>query len=154
MFALAKPWGSVVFYQKDMAGRSEIQVDLAVKRRPGSPTWDQGTLFSSADPLHLGETYWASGPRRQQERSMKKRIAMAALIGATVGAVWVMVLGAGHSPNSSLASGWNAIMWASCPSVAAIRAAWWMVPLLNALLYAVIAVVVLFVRKFIRPFAR
>ena len=85
---------------------------------------------------------------------MKKRIAIAALIGATVGAGWVMVLDAGHSSNSSLASGWNAIMWASCPSIGAIRTAWWLVPLLNSILYAVIALLVLFVRKFIRPFAK
>ena len=83
---------------------------------------------------------------------MKKRIAMAAVIGATVGAGWVMALGAGHSSDSSLA--WSAIMWASCPVIAAIRAAWWLVPLLNSILYAVIAVLVLFVRKFIRPFAK
>jgi hypothetical protein len=85
---------------------------------------------------------------------MKKRIAMAALIGATVGAGWVMALGAAHSPSSSLTSAWNAIMWASCPAVAAIRAAWWLVPLLNSIFYAVIALLVLFVRKFIRPFAK
>jgi len=85
---------------------------------------------------------------------MKLRIAMAAVIGATVGAGWVMVLGAGHSPNSSLTSVWNAIMWASCPAIGAIRAAWWLVPLLNSILYAMIALLVLFVRKFIRPFAK
>lgn len=81
---------------------------------------------------------------------MKKRIAMAAVIGATVGAGWVMVLG----PHSSLASSWSAIMWASCPAIGAIGAAWWLVPLLNGILYAVIALMVLFVRKFIRPFAK
>jgi hypothetical protein len=85
---------------------------------------------------------------------MKKRIAMAAVIGATVGAGWVMVLDAGRNSDSPLASGWNAIMWASCPAIGAIRAAWWLVPLLNGILYAVIALLVLFVRKFIRPFAK
>jgi phosphate/sulfate permease len=85
---------------------------------------------------------------------MKMRITMAAVIGATVGAGWVMALGAGHSTDSSLASAWNAIMWASCPAIGAIRAAWWLVPLLNGILYGVIALFVLFVRKFIRPFAK
>jgi hypothetical protein len=85
---------------------------------------------------------------------MKNGIAMAALIGAAIGAVWVMVLGVGHSPNSSLTSAWNAIMWMSCPAIAAIRAAWWLVPLLNSILYAVIALLFLFVRKFLRPFAK
>jgi hypothetical protein len=85
---------------------------------------------------------------------MKKRIAMAAVIGAAVGAGWVMALGAGHSSDSSLASAWNAIMWASCPAIGAIRAAWWLVPLLNGILYAVIALLILFVRKFLRPFAK
>ncbi len=45
-------------------------------------------------------------------------------------------------------------MWASCPAIGAIGAAWWLVPLLNGILYAVIALMVLFVRKFIRPFAK
>ena len=85
---------------------------------------------------------------------MRKRIAIAALIGATVGAGWVMVLDAGRGPDSSLASAWNAIMWASCPSIGAIRTAWWLVPLLNGIFYALIALLVLFVRKFIRPFAK
>ena len=81
---------------------------------------------------------------------MKKRIAMSGVIGATVGAGWVVLLGAGHSLNSS----WNAIMWGSCPAIGAIGAAWWLVPLLNSILYAVVALLVLFVRKFIRPFAK
>jgi phosphate/sulfate permease len=81
---------------------------------------------------------------------MKKRITTAVVIGATVGAGWVMALGAGHSS----ASVWNAIMWASCPAIGAIRAAWWLVPLLNGILYGLIALLVLFVRKFIRPFAK
>jgi hypothetical protein len=85
---------------------------------------------------------------------MKKRIAMAALLGATVGAAWVLALGAGRSSDSSLTSAWSAIMWASCPSIGAIRAAWWLVPLLNGIFYALIALLVLFVRKFIRPFAK
>jgi hypothetical protein len=85
---------------------------------------------------------------------MKKRIAIAAFIGATLGAVWVMVLGLGHGPNSSLTSAWNAIMWMSCPALGAMRAAWWLVPLLNGILYAVIALLFLFVRKFLRPFAK
>jgi hypothetical protein len=84
---------------------------------------------------------------------MKKRVAMAALIGATVGAGWVVVLGAGYGTKSSLPSAWNAIMWASCPSIGVVRTAWWLVTLLNSILYAVIALFVLFVRKFIRPFA-
>ncbi len=134
-----------------MAGRSEIPIDLAAKRRPGFPTWDRGTLLGPANPVR--ETYWASSPHRMQERSMKKRISTAALIGAIVGVSWVMVLNAG-SPNSSLASAWTALMWASCPSIGAIRAAWWLVPLLNSILYAVIALLILFVRKFIRPFAK
>jgi hypothetical protein len=137
-----------------MAGRSETQIDSAVKRRPGVPTWDRGTLFGQANPIHVREAYWVSSPQRVQERSMKKRIAMAALIGAAVGAGWVLVLDAGHIPGSSLTSAWNAIMWASCPSIGAIRAAWWLVPLLNSILYAVIGLLVLFVRKFIRPFAK
>jgi hypothetical protein len=137
-----------------MAGRSEIQVDLAVKKTTGSPSWDQGTLFVPANPVHLREAYRGYSPRRVHERFMRKRIAIAALIGATVGAGWVMVLDSGHSPDSSLASAWNAIMWASCPSIGALRTAWWLVPLLNSIFYALIASLVVFVRKFIRPFAK
>jgi hypothetical protein len=85
---------------------------------------------------------------------MKKRIAMAAVLGATVGVGWVMVLGAVGNPGSSLTSPWNAIMWGSCPPVGVIRTAWWLVPLLNGVLYAGIAVFIQFFRKFIRPFAR
>jgi hypothetical protein len=85
---------------------------------------------------------------------MKKRIAMAAVIGAAVGAGWATVLGAGHSADSSLTPPWNAIMWATCPAIGALRAAWWLVPPLNSILYAVIGLLVLFVRKFLRPFAK
>jgi hypothetical protein len=85
---------------------------------------------------------------------MKKRIAMAAVLGATVGVGWVMVLGAVVNPGSSLTSPWKAIMWASCPPVGVIRTAWWLVPILNGVLYAGIAVLIQFFRKFIRPFAK
>jgi hypothetical protein len=44
-------------------------------------------------------------------------------------------------------------MWASCPPIQAIQKAWWLVPILNGLLYAGIAVSTQFLRKFIRPFA-
>ena len=107
-----------------------------------------------ANTVHLREAYRGFSLRRVHERFMRKRIAIAALIGATVGAGWVMVLDAGRSPDSSLASAWNAIMWASCPSIGALRTAWWLVPLLNSIFYALIALFVLFVRKFIRPFAK
>src|SRR5277367_2467092 len=132
-----------------MAGRSEIRLDSAVKRRPGVPTWDQGTLLGPVNPVHLRDTYWKASPRRVLGRCMKKRIATAALIGAVVGALWVMVLGGGHSSGPSLASVWNAMMWATCPAIGTIRAAWWLVPVLNSILYAAIALLVLFVRKFI-----
>jgi hypothetical protein len=84
---------------------------------------------------------------------MKKRIAMAALIGVSIGVCWVMILGAVLNSYSPLRAPWNAIMWASCPSVCAIRTAWWLVPLLNGILYAGVAVSIQFLRKFIRPFA-
>jgi hypothetical protein len=146
--------GSLISYQKDMAERSGIQVDSAVKRRQGPQLWTGGLSLSQqtqyACEKHTGEF----SPRRVQERSMKMRIALAALIGATVGAVWVMVLSAGHTSDASLAAAWNAIMWASCPSIGAVRAAWWLVPLLNGIFYALIALLVVFVRKFLRPFAK
>jgi hypothetical protein len=85
---------------------------------------------------------------------MKKRIAMAAVLGATVGVGWVMVLIAMGYPGSSLTSPWNEIMWTSCPPVGAIRTAWWLVPILNGVLYSGIAVLIQFFRKFIRPFAK
>jgi hypothetical protein len=118
------------------------------------PTWDQGTLLGPVNPVHLRDTYWKASPRRVLERCMKKRIATAALIGAIVGALWVMVLGEGHSSGPSSASVWNAMMWATCPAIGTIRATWWLVPVLNSILYAAIALLVLFVRKFIRPFAK
>ncbi len=79
---------------------------------------------------------------------------MAAVIGATVGAGWVGVLSVGRSPGWSLTSPWHAIMWASCPAIGVIETAWWLVPILNSLLYAVIALLILFFCKFIRPFAK
>jgi hypothetical protein len=85
---------------------------------------------------------------------MRKRIATAALIGAIVGALWVLVLGRGHSSEPALASGWNAMMWATCPAIGTIRATWWLVPVLNSIFYTAIALLVVFVRKFIRPFAK
>jgi hypothetical protein len=45
-------------------------------------------------------------------------------------------------------------MWASCPPAGVIRTAWWLVPILNGVLYAGIAVLIQFFRKFIRPFAK
>jgi len=84
---------------------------------------------------------------------MKKRIAMVALIGVSVGVCWVMVLGALFNFYSPLRPPWNAIMWASCPPIHAIQTAWWLVPILNGLLYAGIALSTQFLRKFIRPFA-
>jgi hypothetical protein len=85
---------------------------------------------------------------------MKKHIAMAALLGATVGVGWLMVLGAVGNLGSSLTPPWNAIMWVSCPPAGVLRTAWWLVPILNGVLYAGIAVLIQFFRKFIRPFAK
>jgi hypothetical protein len=85
---------------------------------------------------------------------MKKRIAMVALVGVSVGVCWVTALGVLFNFYAPLTPLWNAIMWASCPPIEAIRTAWWLVPILNGLLYAGIALSTQFFCKFIRPFAR
>jgi hypothetical protein len=85
---------------------------------------------------------------------MKKRIAMVALVGVSVGVCWVTALGVLYNFYAPLTPLWNAIMWASCPPIEAVRTAWWLVPILNGLLYAGIAVSTQFFCKFIRPFAR
>ena len=85
---------------------------------------------------------------------MKKAITIAAVIGVNVGIFWVSIVAAGPSIYSPLTPVWTAIMWTSCPPIAAIRTAWWLVPILNGILYAVIAVSIQFLRRFIFPFAK
>ncbi len=84
---------------------------------------------------------------------MKKRIATVAFIGVSIGVCWVMILGAVVHLYLPLHGPWYAIMLASCPPIWAIRTAWWLVPILNGLLYAVIALSIQFFYKFLRPFA-
>jgi hypothetical protein len=85
---------------------------------------------------------------------MKKAITIAAVIGVNVGFFWVSVVGAVLNLYAPFTPAWNVIMWASCPPIQAIRTAWWLVPILNGILYAVIAVSIQFLRRFIFPFAK
>jgi hypothetical protein len=110
--------------------------------------------LASGNPVHVPRATWGGSAGEVRHLYMKKRIAMAALLGATVGVGWVVVLGAVGNAGSSLASLWSVIMWASCPPAGAIRTDWWLVPVLNGVLYAGLAVLIQFFRKFIRPFAK
>jgi hypothetical protein len=85
---------------------------------------------------------------------MKKPITIVAAIGVSVGLFWVYVLDAVLDPYTPLKPAWTTIMWASCPPIRAIRTAWWLVPFLNGILYAAIAVSIQFLRQFIFPFAK
>jgi hypothetical protein len=85
---------------------------------------------------------------------MKKTITIAAVIGVTVGIFWVSVVGAVLNPYTPLTPVWTAIMWASCPPILAIRTAWWLIPVLNGILYVGIAASIQFLRRFIIPFAK
>jgi hypothetical protein len=85
---------------------------------------------------------------------MKKAITLAAVIGVNVGIFWVWVVGPIPNLYTPLPPTWIAIMWASCPPIMAIRAASWLVPVLNGILYVVIAVSIQFLRRFIFPFAK
>jgi hypothetical protein len=75
---------------------------------------------------------------------MRKPITVAAVIGFNVGMYWLFAGQTGFV--------WGRIMRVSCPPMAAVHAPWWLVPLLNAALYAVTAVVVGFFLRLIRPF--
>jgi hypothetical protein len=110
--------------------------------------------LASGNPIHVPRATWGGSDAGVQQLYMKKHLAMAALLGATVGVGWLMVLGAVGNLGSSLALPWNAIMWVSCPPAGVLRTAWWLVPILNGVLYAGIAVLIQFFRKFIRPFAK
>jgi hypothetical protein len=77
---------------------------------------------------------------------MRKPATVAAVIGFNVGMYWIF---AGQS-----GFGWDRIMRVSCPPMAGVRAPWWLVPVLNAALYAVIAVVVGFFLRLVRQFIR
>ncbi len=85
---------------------------------------------------------------------MKKTIAIAAVIGVSVGFFWVSVVDAVFNLYTPFTPVWAAIMWASCPPILAIRTALWLVPFLNGILYVVIAVLIQFLRRFIVPFAK
>jgi hypothetical protein len=86
--------------------------------------------------------------------SMKKAITIAAVIGVNVGIFWVSIVAARPSIYTPLTPVWTAIMWASCPPIAAMRTAWWLVPILNGILYVVVVGSVRFLRRFIVPFAK
>jgi hypothetical protein len=65
---------------------------------------------------------------------MRKPVTVAAVIGFKVGMYWIFA----GQPSPPSEPAWGRIMRASCPPIAAERAPWWLVPLLNAVLYAVI----------------
>jgi hypothetical protein len=44
-------------------------------------------------------------------------------------------------------------MLVSCPPIAAMRRDWWLVPIINGLIYSGIGLSIQFLRKFLRPFA-
>jgi hypothetical protein len=84
---------------------------------------------------------------------MKKTVTIAAVIGVNVGIFWVSVVGAVLNLYEPLRPLWTATMWVSCPPILAIRTAWWLVPVLNGILYVGIAASIQFLRRFIIPFA-
>jgi hypothetical protein len=81
---------------------------------------------------------------------MRKPVTVAAVIGFNIGMYWIF---AGQLTPSSKPA-WGCVMRASCPPMAAVRGPWWLVPVLNAVLYAVITVFVGFLLRLIRPFVR
>jgi hypothetical protein len=84
---------------------------------------------------------------------MKKTVIIAAVIGVNVGIFWVSVVGAVLNLYKPLRPLWTATMWVSCPPILAFRTAWWLVPVLNGILYVGIAASIQFLRRFIIPFA-
>jgi hypothetical protein len=87
---------------------------------------------------------------RVQLSDMRKPVTIAAVIGFNVGMYWIF---AGQlSPSSAPA--WGRIMRVFCPPMSAVRLPWWLVPVLNAVLYAVITIFVGFFLRLIRPFVR
>ena len=85
---------------------------------------------------------------------MQKSILMAALTGIAVGVFWIKAPAAVFHSYAPLPSPWNAMMWASCPTIWAFQTPAWLVALLNGILYAAIALSIQFLRNFLRPFAR
>jgi hypothetical protein len=61
-------------------------------------------------------------------------IALGAL-GSVVGLFWVFVVGTAVNLYTNLTTGWNAAMYATCPVIRLIFVAWWLVPIVNGLLY-------------------
>jgi hypothetical protein len=121
------------------------------KRRTGNNT---GGAKEQHGQILVGGFRFPCPRGNTEAASMKKAITIAAVIGVNVGIFWVSVVGAVLNLYAPFTPVWNVIMWASCPPILAIRTAWWLVPILNGILYVVIAVSVQFLRRFIFPFAK
>jgi hypothetical protein len=85
---------------------------------------------------------------------MRRGIAVAAIMGFNVGACWLFAARQGVRFSTPSGRAWATVMWVSCPAIAAFRLYWLLVPILNALLYAAIAVVVNASIQFILPFIK
>jgi hypothetical protein len=85
---------------------------------------------------------------------MNKPVTFAAVIGFNVGMYWVFSAQPAMQPDAPSGGAWNCIMRASCPPIVAVRAPWWSIPILNAILYAAITVANGFLLRVVRPFLR
>ena len=81
---------------------------------------------------------------------IRKPATVAAVIGFNVGMYWIFVVQ--PSPPSELF--WGRIIRVSCPAVVTGRAPLWLVPILNAVVYAIITLVIGFFMRLVRPFLR
>ncbi len=105
-------------------------------------------------PDHEGNVHVKlSGEPHVNSASMRKIVTIAGAIGLNVGMCWALMLDPAAASHRALTPFWTAILWTSCPSIVAIRIAWWIVPILNAILYAAIALAIHVVRTYLRPFA-
>jgi hypothetical protein len=85
---------------------------------------------------------------------MSRLVTVAAVIGFNVGMYWVFSMQPAREPGTPSEPVWNCIMRASCPPIALVRAPWWFVPILNAILYAAITVAIGLFLRLVRPFLK
>jgi hypothetical protein len=70
---------------------------------------------------------------------MKRPGTLGAVLGASVGLFWVAVLQTAiNNPRSFQGDGWMPVAFLTCPFVEMFLIAWWLVPISNAFLYALV----------------
>jgi hypothetical protein len=97
--------------------------------------------------LGVGRVGGIIGRENARSYSMKRyALTIAAVIGGFIGFYWVSVAGA-MSEGFRMGPVWFWVLYITCPMIDVVRIQWWLVPVLNAGLYAMVAFAIPRVRR-------